>query len=66
MYVCLCVLVGLMRRNRGSMKVSVCVQFYDGGVFDSFRCSSTDVNHAMTLIGYGSYNGKEYWMVKNR
>ncbi|CAI8032364.1 Cathepsin L [Geodia barretti] len=40
-------------------------RFYDGGVFDSFRCSSTDVNHAMTLIGYGTYNGKEHWMVKN-
>ena len=42
------------------------MQFYDGGVFDSFWCSSTNVNHAMTLIGYGTYNGKQYWMVKNR
>lgn len=40
-------------------------RFYEEGILDTFQCSSFDVNHAMTLVGYGEYNGKEYWIVKN-
>eukprot|EP00731_Ephydatia_muelleri_P018317 Em0011g357a len=40
-------------------------RFYQSGVFDSSSCSSTKLNHAMLVTGYGSYNGKDYWLVKN-
>ncbi len=43
------------------------VQFYDSGVYDSSRCSSSQLNHAMVVTGYGtSSEGKDYWLVKNR
>lgn len=37
---------------------------YKSGVMDSSSCG-TNVNHAVTLVGYGSENGKDYWIVKN-
>ena len=47
-----------------------CVQFYAQGVFDWSGCSSTKINHAILLIGYGSTNVDnaltEYWLLKNR
>jgi len=46
-------------------------QFYVGGIFDvesRDECDSSynsNLNHAVTLVGYGSENGKDYWLVKN-
>lgn len=42
------------------------LQFYEGGVFDEPNCSSVNVTHAMTIIGYGTHSGKPYWLLKNR
>ena len=36
---------------------------YNSGVFDT--CSSTQMNHAVTVVGYGTESGKPYWLVKN-
>ena len=36
---------------------------YAKGVFDT--CSSTKMNHAVTVVGYGTESGKDYWLVKN-
>merc|ERR1711971_478002 len=36
---------------------------YAKGVFDT--CSSTQMNHAVTVVGYGAESGKPYWVVKN-
>lgn len=41
-------------------------QFYQKGVFRSTACSSYDLNHSMVVVGYGVYNGKDYWLCKNR
>lgn len=38
-------------------------QFYSKGVF-SGKCG-TDLDHGITLTGYGNLDGKEYWRCKN-
>ncbi|XP_074293574.1 fruit bromelain-like [Silene latifolia] len=40
-------------------------KYYSGGVYDG-GCG-TDLNHAVTAIGYGRDNasGKDYWLIKN-
>jgi len=46
---------------------------YGGGVFYDTRCCSQDtdpecknkLNHAVTVVGYGSQDGSDYWLVKN-
>ena len=38
-------------------------QDYGGGVFAG--CTSSDTNHAVTVVGYGTEGGQDYWLVKN-
>ena len=39
---------------------------YSSGVYSNSRCSSTALTHAMVVTGYGTYNGNDYYLVKNR
>jgi len=39
-------------------------QFYSGGVLDNKGCG-TNLDHGITLTGYGTDAGKDYWNVKN-
>ncbi|WZZ20426.1 hypothetical protein YC2023_121813 [Brassica napus] len=38
-------------------------QLYDSGIFDGI--CGTDLDHGVVAIGYGTENGKDYWIVKN-
>uniref|UniRef100_A0A8B9LJW2 Cathepsin L.1 n=1 Tax=Astyanax mexicanus TaxID=7994 RepID=A0A8B9LJW2_ASTMX len=41
-------------------------QLYKSGVYDEPGCSSTQLNHAVLLVGYDNDpTGKPYWLVKN-
>ncbi|MQM02136.1 hypothetical protein Taro_034902 [Colocasia esculenta] len=38
-------------------------QFYDGGIYR--KACTTNVNHAVTIVGYDSEAGEDYWIIKN-
>uniref|UniRef100_A0ACD5V3M3 Uncharacterized protein n=1 Tax=Avena sativa TaxID=4498 RepID=A0ACD5V3M3_AVESA len=38
-------------------------QLYESGILSSGACGA-DIDHAATVVGYGSDDGKDYWIVK--
>lgn len=42
-------------------------RFYKAGIYENTNeCSrSASPNHAVLLVGYGTQNGQDYWLIKN-
>lgn len=38
---------------------------YRSGVYNDPSCTSRGINHAVLIVGYGSENGLDYWIIKN-
>ena len=55
--------------NVGPISVALYVtsnfQNYKSGVFIDTTCPNS-VNHAVTLVGYGTSNGQDYYILKNQ
>lgn len=40
-------------------------EHYSSGIYSDKNCSPSHVNHAVIIAGYGSENGKDYWLIRN-
>lgn len=38
---------------------------YKSGIFTEYACNYYQVDHAVSLVGYGTENGKDYWIMRN-
>jgi cathepsin L len=38
---------------------------YESGIFDGCNQEQPNINHAVTLVGYGEEEGEKYWLVRN-
>ena len=44
----------------------IITQYYQSGIYNLPGCSSTSLSHALLVTGYGTFNGYDYWLLKNR
>uniref|UniRef100_A0A668ACS4 Cathepsin 12 n=1 Tax=Myripristis murdjan TaxID=586833 RepID=A0A668ACS4_9TELE len=39
--------------------------FYSSGIYEEPNCNPNNLSHAVLLVGYGSEEGQDYWIIKN-
>ncbi|XP_038124418.1 procathepsin L isoform X1 [Cyprinodon tularosa] len=39
--------------------------FYSSGIYDEPNCNPDHLSHAVLVVGYGSEDGQDYWLIKN-
>ncbi|XP_055372843.1 procathepsin L-like [Condylostylus longicornis] len=40
-------------------------QLYKSGIYEDQKCNEGEVNHSILVVGYGTENGRDYWIIKN-
>ncbi|XP_053346240.1 cathepsin S, ortholog 1 [Clarias gariepinus] len=54
--------------NIGPVAVGInaaCIHQYQSGIHYNCSCSPHPLNHAVLVVGYGTENGQQYWLIKN-
>lgn len=41
------------------------LMFYKGGVYGHSFCITAKIDHGVTVVGYGTENKQDYWLIKN-
>lgn len=41
------------------------LKLYRSGIYDNPKRPKNDNNHIVTVVGYGSERGRDYWLIKN-